>query len=103
VTNFLLLLIINSLIIWGIYCVFSEGYLLEKVGEFIRKDCPKWVIKMLFGCPPCMSSLYGSVVAVVVYDFHSIVIAYILALCGLNFIIKSILYPEYEDGPTQTK
>jgi hypothetical protein len=96
VTNFLLLLLFGSFWIWGIYAPFSEGYVFEKVGTFFTKLLGKQIVKPLFACPVCMPSVHGSILAVVVYDFTFIALAFVICLCGLNFIIKSILFPEYE-------
>lgn len=97
-TDFLLLLIFGACWTWGIHCVFSEGYLLAGVGNMIRKNVPKWAQKPTIDCPPCMSSIHGFAISAVYFDWHIYpMLAYVVCLCGLNFVIKSILYPEYED------
>jgi hypothetical protein len=97
VTNFLLLLLFGAFWTWGIHCLFGEGYLLEKPAKFIQKLIPKWLFKPLLACPPCMASIHGFFIAAFYYDWRLIHIGvYMVCLCGLNFIIKSWLYPEYE-------
>lgn len=95
--EFVLLLLIGCVWIWGVYCPFSDGYAFAKVGDWVRSVIPMWLYKPLFGCPPCMSSAHGFFISAIYYDWHIYpMAAYIVCLCGLNFIIKSILFPEYE-------
>jgi hypothetical protein len=97
VTDFILLLLIGACWIWGVHCLFSDGYILGNLGNFLRKHLPEWALKPLIDCPPCMASVHGFMISAMYYEWHIIhMVAYIFCLCGLNFIIKSILYPEYE-------
>jgi hypothetical protein len=96
VTNFFYLLLFGSFWIWGIYAPFSEGYIFEKVGIFLTKILGKQVSKPLFACPVCMPSVHGSAIAFIFYGLSLTSIAFVICLCGLNYIIKSILFPEYE-------
>lgn len=90
-------LIFGSLIIWGVFCLFSEGYIFGRIGKFLGEKLPSWIYKPLMGCPPCMSSVYGFAIGAAFYSFTDPQLyILIIALCGLNFIIKSWLYPEYE-------
>lgn len=96
-TDFILLLLFGVCWTWGFSCPFQEGYVLHPVGKKMWDNWPEWVCKPLFACPPCMSSLHGFAISAVYFDFHIFpMAAYMVCLCGLNFIIKSILYPEYE-------
>lgn len=94
-TDFLILLLIGSFWCFGIYAPFSEGYVFENIGTFGIKHLGK-LAKPLFACPPCMASVHGSILAIVVYDWTFIALAFVVCLCGLNFIVKSIIFPEYE-------
>lgn len=111
------LLIINSLIIWGVYASLQEGFIFEKIGFLIRgnygsdkkKDyiktgrakyqLPSWIKKPLATCPICMASVYGTPVFWFAYftdlinhDFIIIVyICYIFALAGLNYLILTFM------------
>lgn len=97
-TDFILLLIVGVCWTWGVHCLFSDGYLFAGAGNMVRANVPKWAAKPLFDCPPCMSSVHGFMISAIYYDFHIYpMLAFMVCLCGLNFIIKSILYPEYED------
>jgi hypothetical protein len=95
VTDFILLLIIGSLWCFGIYAPFSEGYIFENIGNFGIKHLGK-LAKPLFACTVCMPSIHGSIIAVIFYDWTWMAGAFVICLCGLNFIVKSILFPEYE-------
>jgi hypothetical protein len=95
--DFLLLLIFGMAWTWGIHCLFAEGYLLESVGNVIRRNVPKWAMKPTIDCAPCMASIHGFAISAIYFDWHIFpMLAYIICLCGVNFIIKSILFPEYE-------
>lgn len=96
-TEFILLLLFGACWCFGIYCLFSEGYILEKAGKVIRANVPKWAAKPTIDCPPCLASIHGFAISAIFFDWHIYpMLAYIVCLCGLNFIIKSILFPEYE-------
>lgn len=97
-TDFLLLLIFGACWTWGICCLFQEGYILYSFGKKLKDiGVPIWVAKPLFVCPPCMSSIHGFLISAIYFDWHIYpMMAYMVCLCGLNFIIKSIIFPEYE-------
>lgn len=109
-TDFVLLLIVGACWCWGVFTVFHEGYLLERIGNKLRKFdvypgkksmqerwIGTWYSKPLFDCPPCMGSVHGFMISAVYYEWHIYpMMAYMVCLCGLNFIVKSILFPEYE-------
>ena len=118
------LLIINSLIIWGVYTSIQEGMIFGKVGNWIkakriilysekdilscketpkeRNNLPKWIQKPLATCPICMSSVYGTPVFwyayltnLIQYDYVLIVyICYVFALAGLNYLILAFMNDE---------
>ncbi len=112
------LLIINSLLIWGVYASLQEGFIFEKVGNWIRgkhyakdpipgykRTCiekdnlPSWIKKPLATCPICMASVYGTPVFwfayftdLINFDFIIFVyICYIFALAGLNYLILTFM------------
>lgn len=104
-TDFILLLIVGACWTWGVFTLFHEGYILERAGNLFRKYNYKpnggfsgtWYSKPLFDCPPCMGSIHGFIISAIYYDWHIYpMMAYMVCLCGLNFILKSILFPEYE-------
>ena len=105
------LLIINSLIIWGIYASLQEGFIFGKVGNWIRgnhmvdnekkffddpftKDnLPSWIKKPLATCPICMASIYGTIGYLALYDNYTIItyICHILAIAGLQYLILTFM------------
>lgn len=109
-TDFILLLIVGSCWCWGVFTLFHEGYFLERIGNKLRKFdifpgnksmqerwIGTWYSKPLFDCPPCMASIHGLLISAIYYEWHIYPMgAYMICLCGLNFIVKSILFPEYE-------
>jgi len=104
-TDFLILLVVGSFWCWGVFTLFYDGYVLDKIGDLLRKENddspPKikgtWYSKPLFDCPPCMASIHGFLISAIYYDWLIYLMgAYMICLCGLNFIVKSILFPEYE-------
>jgi hypothetical protein len=121
-TDFILLLLFGVCWTWGFRAPFQEGYFLEKVGNLFRTetdDSPSlfvgnWFTKPIFDCPPCMASFHGFCIAFAYFTdtnltyaisncHHSFVayfflkvFAYMICLCGINYILKSIIYPEYE-------
>lgn len=94
--DFILLLIIGTTWIWGVHCLFSDGYLLEQAGVKAWNRWPKWATKPLFICPPCMSSIHGLIIASAYFGLNWLVFGYMVCLCGLNYILKQLIYPEYE-------
>jgi len=117
-TDFLLLLVLTSLWIFGFRTLFQEDMILEKLGNKLWGESlqyaadekyhptggwlPVWFCKMLFQCPPCMASVHGSYSFFLLFDHHGISIidttglwiAFCICLCGLNYLImKAILEP----------
>ena len=107
------LLIINSLIIWGVYASLQEGFIWEYWGNRIRGkhhikgelyhyykyQLPSWIKKPLATCPICMASVYGTPVFwfayltdLINFDFIIIVyICYIFALAGVNYLMLTFM------------
>lgn len=87
--EFIYLLFLTSLWIWGIHALFQLTGLESKF---------KWMSDMfrkpLFDCPPCGASFYGTLAFWLVFSIPTIPlwIAFCLCLCGLNYIIKEHLY-----------
>jgi hypothetical protein len=90
-------LLIATAWIWGVHCLFYEGYLFEKLGNKLHDEVGDWICKPLFDCPPCMSSIHGVIFGIIFYGVSIKVIPFIICLCGINYVIKSFVYPEYED------
>ena len=103
------LLIINSLIIWGVYTSLQEGMIFGRIGKWItsnkatcdgmKRNLPVLIQKPLATCPICMASVYGTPVfwyayltGLIQYDYIIIVyICYEFALAGLNYLILAFM------------
>lgn len=81
-------LIHATFLIWGIKCLFAPGYLLF----FNRESWPDWVKKPLFNCPPCMSSVWGTVWFIST-DASSVTswVTFCVMLCGINYLLVNFL------------
>jgi len=93
--DFILLLILTSLWIWGFHGFFQLNDFFT--GKYSRFELPIFIRKPLFDCPPCMSSIHGTISYFLFTDYpsyHAITlwIAFCFCLCGLNYIIKEHLY-----------
>lgn len=99
----ILYVILLSLAIWGIAALFTDGMVLEKLGDKLigdKKDPVayansswlnrKWH-KPIFTCPVCMPSVWG-LIASIVFDLSVIdALVLIITTCGLNFIVTKHL------------
>jgi hypothetical protein len=107
--EFLLSLIPVCLGIWGIHILFQEDHLLEKLGTKLRgpersPDVPldfrKKIMKPLFDCPICMSSVWGAIGFIAMSYFFGItmpikqIFPFVFCLCGLNTIILKLTSKE---------
>lgn len=87
-SQFIMLLVVNALLINGVYFVTGKGEILSFVYVFFRDKTPEWVCKPVCQCRPCMSSLWGSLIFLGIgYRDLSLPLswwpAYCLALCGM--------------------
>jgi len=91
-------IIITSLVIFGVYNSTKSEMILHKpktklMGLVIFNSSPTiWhpIEKVLFTCPPCMASLYGTV-AFICFGLPIILfIPFIFAVSGLNYILHKI-------------
>lgn len=81
--------------IWGVHCIFSEGYTMHRFGLFLERILGTTLCKPLFICPPCMSSVHGLLFAFLISMPYHIIPYFMIVLCGINFIIKKFVYPDY--------
>ena len=96
------ILLINALIIWGIYFA-SHGRILDSLRQFINYKIGLFLSKPLFECPVCMSSAWGALPFVLVVAMDVVfsdlaqlcnliyVFPYWLALAGLNGLIEKVV------------
>jgi len=93
------LLLFNVFAIVGVHFVTREDQLLGKLGDQIRK-LPEMVAKPISECPPCQSSVWGTLIFWTMWhegSFKSRLFLwplYLLALCGqvrlTNLILKVV-------------
>lgn len=93
-TDFITMLIIGSFWCYGVYAVFNNDHLLGPVADWIEKSTSVTFCRPLFGCPPCMASFHGVIFGLIVFGFNWNVLPFIVCLCGLNFIIKQLIFEE---------
>ena len=96
--------IINSLVIFGIHASTREGQILHFIAKFVygsafKMPSPKeahyrnMTAKILFDCPPCMASFYGSIgFCLFILPDLSLwwMIGWVFSLCGLNYLLNKI-------------
>lgn len=101
---FLAAILFGFLWIWGVHCAMTmvfkgiaakiEALLFQLLNN--NTKLTRAILKPIFLCPPCMSSLHGLILFLVLFQgwpfYH--VIAYVIVLAGLNYIVKEALYPE---------
>lgn len=86
-------LIYASMLIWGIKCLFDDGYLFH----FNKDGVPPWVKKPLTECPPCMSSIWGTMYYWLIQSpTHSAGgwVVFCIMLCGFNYFIVQLIDKE---------
>lgn len=69
----------------GIYKSCRPGMIFHYFGYLMNQHAPKWVVKPLIGCPPCMASFWGVSYYVTYIGIDEHIIIFIFCLSGLNF------------------
>ena len=83
---------LNSLIIVAIHALFWPGMLFVGFRKYLDR-LPGFMRKPLFDCMICMSSVWGTFFFLCVNKVLSIgLIPHVLAVCGLNVILDSVIY-----------
>lgn len=90
-TDFLLLVLLASLVCFGIWNAFAPGMIFGKIADIWERRFPEWVSKPLFTCPPCMASLHGTWVWYLADGGWMWWIPFVLALSGFNRIVAANL------------
>lgn len=93
-TDFTHQLFFASLWCFGIYAVFNNDHLLGPVADWLENVTSVTFCRPLFGCPPCMASVHGSYLGLILFGFSWTILPFIICLCGLNFIIKTLIFKE---------
>lgn len=89
--EFIELLFITSMWIWGFHAFFELSGLSNAVNS---TKMPNWLKKPLFDCPPCQSSFHGTFAFIMFHgELHLLLWPiFCICLCGLNYVIKEHLY-----------
>ena len=96
--------LINSLIIFGVHASTRQGQVLHFIAKFVygsalKVPSPKEayyrtiISKVLFDCPPCMSSLYGSIgFSLFIFPDLSLwwMVGWVFSLCGFNYLLNKL-------------
>lgn len=84
-------LALAGLIIVCIWTLLCPGMIFGKLGKWLEKLLPEWAQKPLFECPPCMASLWGTMVFLLTGGGTVVQgVVFVLALCGLMRILSGI-------------
>lgn len=83
-TNLIRLLFVNACVILGVHFVTREDQLLGPIGDQVRQ-LPENLAKPLTECPPCQSSVWGSIVYWAIGPQHLL----------LSFRQRLVLFPFY--------
>lgn len=92
-TTYFQLLLLNLLLIFGIWKLFQVDEVFGKAGDWMTKRIGDHWVKPLFDCPACMSSVWGT--AFFVATFHVMPVwvewwmlpLHCLVLCGAATIV----------------
>lgn len=84
--------LINALFIWGIFCLFDDGYILEGPGKVIEATIGSYLAQPLFRCQSCMASVWGVIFYVIAQGISWVILPYCICLCGFNYILVKIVY-----------
>jgi hypothetical protein len=94
-SDFLLLLVINALLISGIYTATAPDMLLNSPREWFANRFPRFA-KCVCDCPPCMSSLWGAPFFMAFNEPSSLnnilrCVLHVICLCGLMRLLAPML------------
>lgn len=94
-SNIVLLLIFNALVINGVWFATSPGEIYDFTGRFFETKTPQWVAKPMVQCRKCMSSVWGTAGFLSFGHLYLglplwMWVPYCLALCGMITFFSSI-------------
>lgn len=102
-SEILKLLLFNAAVIVGVNFATKEDQILGPLGDEIRK-LPEWASKPISECPPCQSSVWGTLVYwlfgprnILLFPF------YICGLCGLVRLLNLTLEAVRAEAETAPK
>ena len=83
--DFYIRLALAALVIVGIWNAFAPDMILGKVGNWLEKH--PWIGKPMGLCPPCMASIWGTMIWFVTGGEWQGIFVFVLALSGLMKLI----------------
>lgn len=92
-TYYLQLLFLNFLLVFGIWKLFQKDEVFGALGDWLYKRLGEYWSKPLFNCPPCMSSVYGTIFFASTYHVMPVWVQWwmfplhCLALCGAATVV----------------
>ena len=89
--DFLPRLLIASLVCFGIWNAFAPGMIFGRLGDIFERRLPQALQKPLYSCPPCLASIYGSVMWFLLGGDTTLWIPFVIALSGFNRIVAANL------------
>jgi hypothetical protein len=86
------LIIISSLAIIGLHVAMWDGMILNIVRQALELATFRapWLRKPLYACPPCMTSIYGSIIWFASGYVGWEILIFLPAVAGLNYFIISL-------------
>jgi len=88
-------LILNALWILGFSKLFEAGMIFEEIDVWIMTKLNvnhHWLLKPVYACPPCMSSIHGLIGAVFFGIPFILIPVYIVMLAGLLSFAQKLMY-----------
>lgn len=103
---FLTYLIISGLWIYGIFAAFDSKHIFGKLSARLQYSLMfrgkngklidrKWILRPLFMCNVCMSSVHGSILGFIFFGLSFKIILFVGCLAGLMYI-SNLIIPEYD-------
>jgi hypothetical protein len=88
-------IIITSLFVFGYCCIFWEGMIFDKVGNWLDERLPEWLAKPLYQCYICSCFWWGSLLYYIMWreswlDWFVTVVA----AMGLNAALSKLFAKE---------
>jgi hypothetical protein len=84
-----------SLWCFGVYAIFNNDHILGPVADWLERVTSVSFCRPIFGCPPCMASFHGLIIGFIAFGWGShTLLPFVICLCGLNFIIKTLIFEE---------
>lgn len=90
--------ILTSLFVFGYCCIFWEGMIFEKIGNWLDERLPEWLAKPLYQCYICSCFWWGTALYWLVWG-NSVKEWFVVAVSamGLNAVLSKLFAKEEID------